>query len=284
MLDIVRHRPFVSFAALAYVGSWLFWSPAWLGRNGLGVLPIELTFGQVALVNQLGLFAGPFAAALLVTRACEGSVRPLWRRMVRVRVRPFAYVIALLLVPLAVLGAAAAFGAVPASGSDVGRTVVTVLVTYVVFILGGPLQEEPGWRGVALPRLQERWHPAAAAVLLGVVWTFWHAPLFLVREWDTPRGSVGDLVAYLLFVVALSVVMSWLTNVADGSVALAILGHNSVNWTLVALVPALTGGAPSSMWPGALGVGVLAVLALVATRGRLGRPGQEPTRGASRIS
>ena len=62
---------------------------------GLAVLPIELTFGQVALVNQLGLFAGPFAAALLVTRACEGSVRPLWRRMVRVRVRPFAYVIAL---------------------------------------------------------------------------------------------------------------------------------------------------------------------------------------------
>ena len=93
-----------------------------------------------------------------------------------------------------------------------------------------------------MPRLQARFQPALAALILGVLWCLWHAPLFLTREWDTPRSNAGDLLAYLVFVVSLSFVLAWLTNAARGSVFLAMLGHNSVNWTLVALLLSLSDG------------------------------------------
>lgn len=150
--------------------------------------------------------------------------------------------------------------------------VVTLAITFVVFLVGGPLQEEPGWRGFALPRLQQRLQPTAAAIVLGVVHCVWHAPLFLTREWDTPRRSPLDLLAYLLLVVSLSVVLAWGSNSARGSLLPAILGHNSVNWTLT-MLPVVTGRSIDSVWPAALGLSALALMSTGATRGRLGYPG-----------
>ncbi|NUR88368.1 MAG: hypothetical protein HOY71_30135, partial [Nonomuraea sp.] len=98
---------------------------------------------------------------------------------------------------------------------------------------------------------------------------FWHAPLFLTAEWDTPRGDAGQLVAYLLLTVSLSVVLAWVVNGSGGSVLLAVLGHNGVNWALFA-VGAVTGQAVASTWPVAIGLAVLAVVVVAVTRGRLG--------------
>jgi uncharacterized protein len=48
-----------------------------------------------------------------------------------------------------------------------------------VFLLGGPLGEEPGWRGFVLPRLQPRFGPLGGTLLLGFLWGCWHLPEFL---------------------------------------------------------------------------------------------------------
>ncbi|GAB3622250.1 hypothetical protein GCM10027418_03320 [Mariniluteicoccus endophyticus] len=145
---------------------------------------------------------------------------------------------------------------------------VTAVVTFFVFFAGGPLQEEPGWRGFAQPRMQEHLHPLATAALIGALWTGWHAPLFFTREWDTPRNGPTDLLAYLVFVVGLGVVLAWLTNVSR-AVWLAILGHDVANWALT-IGPPLLGRTADSIWPAALGVGALALIVVAATRGRLG--------------
>ncbi|GAB3622249.1 hypothetical protein GCM10027418_03310 [Mariniluteicoccus endophyticus] len=68
----MRRRPLLWFFLLAYAGSWVLWSPWWLARNGIGLLPWELPRPAVLLVNQLGLFGGPFMAALVVSRVLEG--------------------------------------------------------------------------------------------------------------------------------------------------------------------------------------------------------------------
>lgn len=271
MRALIAKHPLVSFFVLAYAGSWLVWAPWWASRSGAGWLPIQLPAGAIALLNTLGLFAGPFAAGLLVTGIVDGraGLRRLLRRLIQVRAHWSWYALALVAIPIAIgLGYLAMPAEAPgASGVAAG---VQLVVMYVVYVLGGPLQEEPGWRGFALPRLQARFQPALAALILGVLWCLWHAPLFLTREWDTPRSNAGDLLAYLVFVVSLSFVLAWLTNAARGSVFLAMLGHDSVNWTLVALLPIALGRAGSSVWPAAAGAAVLAVIALVITRGRLG--------------
>ena len=134
---------------------------------------------------------------------------------------------------------------------------------------GGPLQEEPGWRGYALPRLQRQHHPVIAALIVGVLHCGWHAPLFLTEEWDTARQDPSQYVAYLILVVSLSFILSWIANGTRGSIFLVILGHNSVNWGFFA-AGTFTGGEVMSNWPAALGLAVLASIVLAATRGRLG--------------
>jgi membrane protease YdiL (CAAX protease family) len=53
-------------------------------------------------------------------------------------------------------------------------------------LFAGPLGEEIGWRGVALPRLQERMGLLVASLVLWLLWAFWHAPLWFAGQWTTP--------------------------------------------------------------------------------------------------
>lgn len=253
MIAFIRRYPLAAFFIGAYLGSWLFWSPM--------VLIHGLPFGVVALINQLGLFAGPFASALVVTRIIGGkeAVKPLLASMLQWRVRPVWYLLAVIMIPVAT-----AAGYFVVSWQRIELLPLQVLVTlYVVYLLGGPLQEEIGWRGFALLRLQTKFAPVVAALLLGVVHCLWHAPLFLTTEWDTARDSPDQYLAYLLLVLSMSIIMSWLYNGSQGSVLLAILGHNGINWALTAV------GA-STTWPAAGGMVLLASISIVITKGQLG--------------
>ncbi|WP_127480706.1 CPBP family intramembrane glutamic endopeptidase [Nocardioides pantholopis] len=282
MTALIRRHPLTAFFVLAYLGSWTVWSPWWLSRSGVGVLPFEPSFAAVAGINQLGLFAGPFAAALVVARIAEGPGAPrrLLDRVLQWRVRQRWYVLALVAIPLATAaGYLLSPGTALSPEDGAAATSVLVTTTFLVYLLGGPIQEEPGWRGFALPRLQRRLHPMTAALVLGVIHCCWHAPLFLTEEWDTARQDPGQLLAYLVLVVSMSFVLSWLANGADGSVLLVVLGHNAVNWALFS-AGHLTGEPVADNWPAAIGLAVLASIAVVTTRGRLGHPSTRGGGGA----
>lgn len=87
-------------------------------------------------------------------------------------------------------------------------------------LLGGPLTEEPGWRGFALPRLQALFHPVVASVLLGALWAAWHVPFFWYPGW-----SECPIPTYFLILMGFSVLLTFATNLARGGVIAAVAMH-----------------------------------------------------------
>jgi membrane protease YdiL (CAAX protease family) len=156
-------------------------------------------------------------------------------------------------------------------------------------LLGGPLGEEPGWRGYALPRLQERFGPIAAWLILTAVWTVWHLPMFWVADWSAPPFGM-----YLLLMVAHCAILHFAVNIARFAVLPAILGHaafNSAGQYFSGLFEHAAVSNSNAFWSAfdrvveALGIGSLtisvnqvatccgllvALLIVAGTRGRLG--------------
>lgn len=125
--------------------------------------------------------------------------------------------------------------------------VVGLLVAEFVRIafLGGPLGEELGWRGFALPRLQLQRTAFDASVVLGVIWGLWHVPLYFVPgtgQFETVSGGMSTafaIGAFVVWTVGLSILFTWLFNETKGSLLVLILFHASVN--LGAFLPSAVG-------------------------------------------
>jgi membrane protease YdiL (CAAX protease family) len=136
-----------------------------------------------------------------------------------------------------------------------------------VALIGGGLDEEMGWRGYALPRLQGRLGPLTANLLLGVLWAFWHLPLWFVPGSFQAGSSFG---LYVVSTVALSFLIGWVYNGTGGSLLLAILAHAASdaadNLRAAALGPSGFGG--ELLLTGAFVAAAAAVV--VYTRGALG--------------
>ncbi len=63
-----------------------------------------------------------------------------------------------------------------------GFTVLSFFGSLLLNLLWGPLSEEGGWRGFALPRLEARFKALDSSLILGVIWACWHLPFYLVEE------------------------------------------------------------------------------------------------------
>ena len=271
---LVRH-PLVSFFALAYALTWLAWSPWYLSEDGIDLLHYD---GEAVsdYVNTVALIVGPTVSAFIMTGVTEGSdgVRCLLRRIVLWRVRFRWYLFVLLGIPaIVVLSTVAVPGALASfKASAVPSTLFLYVVATPVFLfVGGPVFEEIGWRGFALPRLQGLYGPLVGSLILGVLWALWHLPLFLIPSWDTPHGSPLDVVLFVMWAVSITIIFTWVFNNTSGSVLMVILAHGSINSaaaTVFGLFPAptVTGGIAQFV----IGFGLVALVVMALTRGRLG--------------
>lgn len=270
----LTRRPLVFFFIFAYAGAWLLEAPIVLSDTGLGVLPVTLPKPVMLLLVAGATFAGPTLAAFVMTGVTEGraGIRRLLRRYVLWRVNLRWYLFVLLGIPaLEVMGAIAVPGVVDSFHSFALSLVLAYPVAFVTtIVLGGPLGEEPGWRGFALPRLQVLHGPLAGALILGFLWACWHLPLFWSGIWTPLTGP--NVVMFIAMITALTVIIVWVFNNAKGSLLITMLMHASFNtFADHILGPAFPAPILNTypLLPELIGFGVAALVLVAVTRGRL---------------
>lgn len=226
---IKRHRLIVFFV-LAYLFSWYPWF-------------LALARGKTTGPNPLG----PLVAALVVTALTEGrsGVKALLAGLVRWRVGIRWYA-AVFLLPVAVCIAAACVNVLigapmPQLSKLAGWREVAESFVFIFLFIG--LGEEPGWRGFALPKLQETRSPLAASLVLAPLWAIWHLPL-MGNEFPLPIVP-----AFLITIFPATIITTWIYNRTNGSVLLSMLFHATVNTVGAGLIfPLFTGTNVVVLW------------------------------------
>ncbi|TMC34300.1 MAG: CPBP family intramembrane metalloprotease [Chloroflexi bacterium] len=275
MVALLRRRPLVSFFVIAFAWTWAF----------VIVFLILFPLPDIDGRTLPGDF-GPLIAAIVMSGVVVGrsGIKQLLRRMVQWRVGLVWYAFALVGVPLlyitGIIFVPGALGSFKAP--DIGSIVLYPVLYVVLLIIGGPLTEEPGWRGFALPRLQQRWGPLAGTVVLGLVWAAWRLPNYFRPDWSSVNGqlSFSGVAVFFLAAVAFSVVITWVYNHTGGSILMAILVHASINFSQ-GLTGELFPAAKNNEVAPVIAFVILAVVLVVATRGRLGYAGAQPAPAAA---
>jgi uncharacterized protein len=213
----------LKYVLVAFAFTWFFWWLAVLDERGLISLPIP--------VILIGAF-GPAVAAVAVTAQESGraGLRSLLSRIVRWRVAPTWYGVALLgpiLIYLAAMALHIISGGQPPDLSVLVGALPLVMVLSVYFLIVAGLGEEVGWRGYALPALQARYGALLSSVILGAMWASWHLPLFF----NPSVGSYSDLSFFLFvaFAIPLTILITWVFNSTGGSVLMTMIFHALMN-------------------------------------------------------
>jgi len=272
LLGLIRRHPLFWYFLLAFAWTW--------GWNILGFSVFHLSPKVTELVTIPAPF-GPAISAFLLVGLTEGKtgVLRLLRRLVLWRVSFRWYLLMLVCLPLLIL---LCFLAVPGAMASFHAPAPTFALRYlggyiVILLLGGPLGEEPGWRGFALPRLQQRWGPLRGSLVLGILWGLWHlSDFFLVPGYNGADGTFfGIISAFVPFVIgvsALAILYTWVFNNTCGSLLLAILLHASFDTagSMFALFfpSSLSQSLLANVIEESFFVGV-ALLLIIATRGHL---------------
>ncbi len=217
------------FFLVAFGWTWLFWIPTALLAAGWSA-PVWL---ENFLNSPFNLAAwGPFLATLLVTFLERGKtgVKTLLKRGLDFRIGTIWYLVIFLLFPVLIGGALllAILTGEPVPELPALANPLSIPIAFVyIFFLGGPLQEEFGWRGYALDRLQERGNALAASIIVGLAWGAWHLPLFFM-----PRQELyyqRPIWGLMLSTTLVSVLFTWLYNNTHGSIFAALLFHTMFN-------------------------------------------------------
>lgn len=242
--NFVKSRELLTFLGLTFVFPWVVDFIQIAASREL--IPGSPPAALAGTLTVLKLVFMPLGSAAIVTAIGRGSagLREWFAPVFRWRAGWQWYAVALFSYPLS------AFGAIVVSDAIIGRgshlmeyfnarldqmgaglglsgNSLWLLIPFLLiygFILV-PLIEETGWRGFAIPRLQEKHSALYAAIVMGIVWAVWHLPNFF--EPASPHYNM-PFIGFLLNIISFSILLVWIYNNTNGSVWMTMMWHGSV--------------------------------------------------------
>lgn len=218
------------FTVVTCLFSWACWLPI---INSLESSPFESAAG-VLFLFFLGAY-GPSLAGIALTCFYDKreGLRKLFKRTLPSSTGASWALLGVLTGPLIY---ASSIGVYAAFGGAVGTVNYGLLpwlpVLFIVPVVFGPLAEEFGWRGFALPLLDHKNKAITSSIVIGFIWALWHAPLFWAKTGTAISGfpvEIASVSLFFLAVIGSSFVYTWVFNNTAGSVFTAILLHLSMN-------------------------------------------------------
>ncbi|MEM3381667.1 MAG: type II CAAX endopeptidase family protein [Candidatus Bathyarchaeia archaeon] len=225
---VEKRRLFLYFL-IAFSFTWLFWIPKAIASHGLLAPSILIDF----LFSPFNPAAfGPLVSAFSFTYLDAGKqgVIELLRRGVNYRIRKVWYIPTIFLFPT-ITGVALLLSILSGEATpdlSVLSNPLSIAGGFLyIFFLGGPLEEEFGWRGYALDRLQVRYNAFTSSIILGFMWGAWHLPLFFIP--GTYPYCLIPIWGFMLSIMLGAILFTWLYNNTGGSILAAMLFHTMSN-------------------------------------------------------
>lgn len=221
-------RPITFFIIFSYIISWSFSIPAAILH-----LLFQLTTSDLLILIIIGSF-GPSISAILITGVLQGKsgITKLAKRYTNkfsliwlpIVLYQFFVITTILFCIFEIITWTYVF-------NNFLLIFINFHLFFLMFSIAGPIGEELGWRGFLLPHIIKKYGEIPSGIIVGLIWTFWHLPLFLITDWRA-QGAFSILqylVIYPITVVLLSILMTYVYKHTNGNVIVAIIVHGTWN-------------------------------------------------------
>jgi len=234
---------------------WVIFTVVWIIATLTFIINIRTM--DLSIVIIVGAIFLGLLPALVISSGFSNNpdVKMVFRSYIKPKGHFVWYLIAILLIPSSLLlgtiftlflGQDVYWISLPVGLELIGLIAITFMYT---FFYGAGTNEEPGWRGFALPRLQTKFSPLIASIILGLIWGFWHTPIYLPQY-----GSFIQYGIFLLNTIKIAIILTWLYNRTGGSVLATALMHTIGNITYEFL--------PSTLSSDLIQLGIMIILIL----------------------
>ncbi len=230
MYENKNFKEIIIYLTFTFVLTWVIWLLAFSGFN--------LKISGESLI-MIGTFAPSFVGLLMEYKinGKKGFIK-LTKKMVNPKISLKWYIYIFGVMPGIML---LSYIILQISGSIIPKSefpiyVIPLVFIYIMFLMG-PLGEEAGWRGFLLRKMVVIFRPFYASVILGLIWSLWHLPLFFIDNTIQAKlvsnySFAFAFFGYILYTLIITIQISILYINTKGNIFGVILFHTMTNTSL----------------------------------------------------
>ena len=194
----------IMFVVFAYVFFWILFLLT-------GV--VFLTIGEGFLFKSMQVICSwaPTMALFVLFRKLypDGSIKAFYKNAFKKRISISMILFVTIIQLIIFIGAAGilAFSKGFSLGSLLDLSLQTILMGAVNTIISGPTGEESGWRGFLQPSLEKKYSVVRTSLIIGIIWGFWHMPLWFMTSGYSGIELIQYICVFLLAIISAAIII-----------------------------------------------------------------------------